>query len=237
MEVGLPAERVALITGAAGGIGRAVVKRLAQDGFTVVATDVAPQADLEGAAEYRPADITDPAAIAALVEGVVAGHGRLDAVLAGAGVASQLQLLDVDPDEFDRMYDVNVKGAFFTVQAAVKAMQGNGGGRIVVISSLGAAVGGVFAGPHYVSSKAAVEGLVRSVARTGAPDGILVNALAPGVTDTQMTAEFGWKHEQFPLGRAGTPEDMAGAASYLFGPDASWVTGITLHVNGGVHFG
>lgn len=233
----MPAERVALITGGAGGIGRAVVKRLARDGWTVVATDVAPEAEVEGAAEYRATDISDPAAIAALVKGVVADHGHLDGVLAGAGVASQLKLLEVEPDEFDRMFDVNVKGVFFTVQAAVKAMQGNGGGRIVVVSSLGAAVGGLFAGPHYVSSKAAVEGLVRSVAKTGAADGILVNALAPGVTDTQMTAEFGWKHDQFPLGRAGTPEDIAGAASYLFSDDASWVTGITLHVNGGIHFG
>lgn len=235
----MPAERVALVTGAAGAIAGRVAEALAHDGFLVAGTDrVDPSEPTPGVARHYVADITSAEEVHAMVDGVADELGPLAAVVAGAGVASQTGLLDVTAEALDRVLRVNVAGAFYTVQAAYRHFEAGGqGGRIVVISSLAASVGGVFAGPHYTASKAAVEGLVRSVAKSGAAAGILCNALAPGVTDTPMSADFGFRDEQFPLGRVAQPADIAGAAAFLCSDAARYITGITLHVNGGMYFG
>jgi 3-oxoacyl-[acyl-carrier protein] reductase len=239
MVVGLPAERVALVTGAAGAIGGRIAELLARDGYTVAGTDVvAPPQPVPGVARHYLADVGRPDEIQAVVDRAVEDLGPLRAVVVAAGVASQRGLLDIDPDELDRVLRVNVVGAFFTVQAAYRHFEADGlGGRIVVLSSLAAAVGGVFAGPHYSASKAAVEGLVRSVAKSGAAKGILANTVAPGVTATPMTADFGYRDEQFPLGRVAQPDDIAGAVAYLCSDAARYMTGTTMHVNGGMYFG
>jgi 3-oxoacyl-[acyl-carrier protein] reductase len=238
MEAGLPAERVALVTGVAGGICSAVAAELSRDGFVVAGTDrVRPANGIPCLARFDAADITSESEVRQTVEAVADNFGRLDAVVVGAGIASQSELLSISPAELQQMVAVNLFGSFYTVQAAYRVMLRGGGGRIVVISSLAAAVGGVFAGPHYVASKAAVEGLVRSVAKSGAAHQILVNAVAPGVTATEMTAEFGYRDDQFPLGRVAQPADIVGAIAFLCGDRAGYITGITLHVNGGTHFG
>lgn len=234
----MPAEGVALVTGAAGGICSAVASMLHRDGFVVAGTDrVEPSSPLPGVSRFDVADVTAEPEVRRTVEAVAAELGRLDAVVVGAGIASQTPLVDVTPPELEQILAVNLCGAFYTIQAAYRVMREQGGGRIVVLSSLAAAVGGVFAGPHYVASKAAVEGLVRSVAKCGAPHRILVNAVAPGVTETAMTANFGYRDEQFPLGRVAQPDDIAGGVAFLCSDAARYVTGITLHVNGGMHFG
>lgn len=233
----MPADRVALVTGAGGAIGGRIAARLAADGFTVVGTDLqdAPPADAAFDAYHR-ADVAEAGAIDRIVAAVVEAFGRLDAAVAAAGIVSRSGILDTSPEELDQAFDVNAKGCFYTVQAAYRQMVDGGGGRIVAIGSLAASVGGVFAGPAYSASKAAVEGLVRSAAKSGAEHGILVNVVAPGVTESPMTADFGWRHEEFPLGRAGRPDDMAGAVAFLCSPDSAYITGTRIDVNGGTYF-
>jgi 3-oxoacyl-[acyl-carrier protein] reductase len=239
MEVGRVAKGVAVVTGVAGGICSRIAELLIDDGFTVVGldrSDVPPRSS--GLAGYRNVDISNSAELNAAMDEIVTEFGGLDAVIAGAGVASQKKLLEVSEEELERVLSINVIGTFFTVQAAYRHFAQNGrGGRIVVISSLAASVGGVFAGPHYSASKAAVEGLVRAVAKEGARQQILINAVAPGVTATPMTTEFGYSDDQFPLGRVAQPDDIAGAAIFLCSDSARYITGITMHVNGGMYFG
>lgn len=235
----MPDEAVALVTGAAGGIGAEVADMLSRRGFIVVGSDKAqPSSDVATGSRFYPMDITREPEVSATVARVVEELGRLDVVVAAAGVASRTELSDVTQEELEHVVGVNLFGSFYTVQAGYREMlRGGHGGRIIVLTSVAASVGGVFAGPHYVAAKAGLGGLVRSVARTGAPNGILVNAVAPGVTETSMTRDFPYNDEQFPLGRVGQPEDIAGAVSFLASDESAYITGTTLHVNGGVHFG
>lgn len=234
----MPGERTALVTGAAGAIGGRICAALDAAGFAVVGVDLASSApDVECLAAYHALDVAKPGAVASAVEETVHERGRLDAAVAAAGVATRASLLETTPEELDRVLAVNVAGCFYTVQAAFGVMAGAGGGRIVTIGSLAAAVGGVFAGPAYSASKAAVEGLTRAVAKAGAADGVLANTVAPGVTESPMTADFGWRGEQFPLGRVAVPDDIAGVVAFLCSDAAAYVTGTTIHVDGGARLG
>lgn len=227
-----------MVTGAAGAIGARIAELLAATGLIVVGCDrVAAPEPVPGVSQHHILDITSHDDVQATFDQIADEHGQIYAVVANAGVASQTKLLDITPAELDRVMRVNVTGTFYTVQAAFRHLQRGGGGRIVAVSSLAASVGGVFAGPHYTASKAAVEGIVRAVAREGAASGILINALAPGVTATPMTADFGYRDEQFPLGRVAQPDDIAGAAVFLCSDAARYMTGTTIHVNGGMYFG
>ncbi|MGL4442547.1 MAG: SDR family NAD(P)-dependent oxidoreductase [Alsobacter sp.] len=238
-----PSSEIAFVTGAAQGIGHAVARRLAEDGFRVVAID-RNAAPLEVAvAAMRaaghdvvaaPCDVCDRAGIAA----ILGREARVDVMVTAAGIYEDARVLDLGEDAFRRMLDVNVVGTFIPAQEAARRMAA--GGRIVTISSRGALGGTRFA--HYAASKAAVVGLTRAMAMELRQARIAVNSVAPGFTDTPMTrsapAEMfsAWEALE-PSGKAASPEEIAHAVAFLASPRTSFITGQTLFVDGGKSLG
>jgi 3-oxoacyl-[acyl-carrier protein] reductase len=234
---------IAFVTGAAQGIGLATARRLAQDGFRVVALD-SSQATLEEAVDRLKAegadvrgvtlDICDRAAVVAALD----AEPRIDAMVCVAAISAQVPLLEIGDDEFRRMMDVNVLGTFIPAQEAARRMAP--GGRIVMVSSRAAVGGTGFA--HYVASKAAVIGLTRAMAMDLRERRIAVNAVAPGFTDTPMTRAAGaelfarWEAIE-PERRAAQPEQIAHAIAFLASPGTGFITGQTLFVDGGKSLG
>lgn len=231
--------RVAVITGAARGIGQAVALAFARDGASVVVADVL---DLDGTvAEIKalggqctpvPTDVTDRAAVDRLVAAAVDEHGGLDVLVTCAGVYGA-GALDIDDADWDRVYEINVKGTYLPIQAAFPAMRERGGGKIVCLGSIAGKVGGVLAGPHYVASKGAIHAMVRWLAKYGAPQGVYANGVAPGAVATDMIKDMGYRDDYCPLGRLAQPEDIAEAVVYLASSASNYVTGKVLSVDGG----
>ena len=238
-------DKIALVTGASRGIGAAAARLFTEEGATVVLnarTESALKAiadDLPGAS-YVVADLGDVASIERAVATVVERHGRLDiAFNNGAVGVPPHPVADFPEDDFDLVLRVNLKGVFYAVSAEVKAMAGNGGA-IVNTSSVGSLMGNP-ALPAYGAAKRAVNSLTESAAVTYAKDGIRVNAIAPGLTMTEMVEDWN-RHDPgvidrivagTPLGRAAQPEEIAQAAAWLLSDRASFVTGVVLPVTGG----
>lgn len=234
---------IAIVTGAAQGIGLATVQRLLRDGFHVVAIDragdvLARAVGLLSAGgssvEAAALDICDEAAVGRLFGTLP----RIDALVTAAGIYNDAHFLDLPVDAFRRMLDVNVLGTFIPAQAAARRMQP--GGRIVTISSRGALGGTRFA--HYVASKAAVVGLTRAMAMELRDRQIAVNAIAPGFTDTPMTRSaplemFAAWEKLEPAGKAASPVAIANAIAFFVAPSTSFITGQTLFVDGGKSLG
>lgn len=243
------AGKVALVTGASRGIGRAVAERLAESGATVVVnfarrTDLARQVvdgikSAGGHAMAIGADISRPEETKRLFEDTVARCGLLDILVANAGYASFAPLADTTDDEFDRMFAVNTKGTFLCLREASRHIADNG--RIVCISTIGTILNGA-GGACYFASKAAIEQLCRVLAHELGPRGITVNTVSPGFTDTDMLTEtggreaatFAWIHDITPLERLGSPREIAAAVRFLVGPDGGWVNRQNLAVDGGI---
>ncbi len=243
-------DAVCIVTGAGSGIGRATALRLVSDGATVVVADVNEDAALEtcslaanpaGEMRSHRVDVRDPEDVNSLVSGTVERFGRLDCMIANAGVLLVRPFLETTSDELDRVFAVNVKGAYFCGQAAGRAMIAAGeGGRIINIVSTYAEV----CDPDvsvYCSSKAAVRMLTKVMALELGPYGIRVNAVGPGLVQTPMTEgsyltpeDLDQVEKAAPLRRLGTSEDIASAVAMLLSTDADWVTGTTLFVDGGV---
>ncbi len=257
--------RVALVTGAARGIGRGIALRLADDGFDVAVNDLeSMKGELDGVAgeiEAKgvksaaiTADVSDKGEVDGMVEEVAGELGKLDVMVANAGIAQVKPILDVSPDDFDRMMAVNVRGVVLCYQAAARQMikQGNGG-KIIGAASIAAHKGFGLLG-HYSASKFAVRGLTQAAAQEWAEHGITVNAYCPGIVDTAMWelidegigglqggAEKGEIMNQFveslvALGRVQTPEDVASFVSYLASKDSDYMTGQSVMIDGGVMF-
>ena len=238
--------RVALVTGAGGGLGPDCVSRLADDGFTVVGADLnddalKPLADHpSGRVHPVRADVTSPTAVADVVASAVADHGRLDVVVNMAGVIRNAMLGKITDDDFGLVMATHVNGTLNTMRAASPVMRTQQYGRIVNLSSI--AVRGSLAGGSYGAAKGAIEGLSRAAAIDLARHGVTVNCVAPGVIASGMflTTPQDYQDEvlrRAPMGRAGTPDEVAACIAFLAGHDASYVTGQTLFVCGGLSIG
>ena len=231
--------RVALVTGASRGIGRAVALALAEAGATVVVNyRVQHAAAADAARACGPsavavaADVADGAAVTAMFARIEAECGPVDILVNNAGIALPRDIDALTEAEFDRTLVVNLKSAFLCTRAAVPGMRARGWGRIVNVSS-GAARGSGVVGVHYNASKAGLEGLTRGYAARLVKDGITVNAVAPSLIETDMIGgpEMAKK---VPLGRLGRPEEVAQAVLMAIGN--GYMTGQTIQVNGGMHF-
>ncbi|WP_020663398.1 SDR family NAD(P)-dependent oxidoreductase [Amycolatopsis benzoatilytica] len=235
--------RVALVTGGTRGIGLATVRALVEAGATVVLTgrdesrakEIAAEA---GAAAGLALDVTDAKAVSTLVRGVAKEHGALDIVVANAGVLEDALLGMISDDLVDRMFSTNVGGTINTVQAASRVMSRRKSGAIVLLASI---VGerGSAGQTAYAASKAAVGNIARSAAKELGRHNIRVNAVAPGVIETDMTSHLGEKViaeriEDTALGRLGKAEEVAKAIRFLASDEASFVTGQVLGIDGGL---
>lgn len=225
----------ALVTGAASGIGQATALALSEAGASVICADIADAAETARLADgvSEQVDVADPASVAALFQKA----GPLDIVVNAAGILIECPTLKMSAEAYDRQMNVNLKGSFLVGQAALKTLSDRGGGRLILIASeLGYLGRAGFAA--YCASKAGVIALTRSFAREFAPD-VLVNAVAPGPTDTPMLAPETMSAEALaldmanPLGRIGTPREIAAAAVFLASPGASFMTGQTICPSGG----
>ena len=238
--------KVALVTGASRGIGRAIAQRLAAEGASVVlgARDqgklqevVAAILALGGKAEALALDVAQAESVAAGFETLLAAHGRLDHLVNNAGITRDTLLLRMKLEQWSEVLDTNLTGAFLCTQAALKPMLKQRAGRIVNITSVVGLTGNA-GQANYAASKAGLIGFTKAVAREVASRNITVNAVAPGFIETDMTAAMTDKAKQemaaaIPLGRVGSPEDVAGAVSFLVSDAAAYVTGQVLAVDGG----
>jgi NAD(P)-dependent dehydrogenase (short-subunit alcohol dehydrogenase family) len=247
-----PAGRVAIVTGAGRGLGRAIADRLLADGWLVATADVDLQSVNGDRSLPLRCDVSSEPEVAALVEATVERFGRIDAVVNNAGIGGPSRpVVDLDPSDFLRVLQVNLLGTFLVSRAAAPVMIAAGrGGRIVNLGSLFGQQA-VADGAAYCASKGGVALLTQSLALELAPHGITANTVAPGNMWTQMhEAEVSYRASQsgrtlveekelvrreIPLGRHGTGEDIAGAVSWLLSEDAANVTGQTVSVNGGVY--
>lgn len=232
--------QVALITGGAGGMGRAISRAFHAAGAQVVATDRAEHEDIGEGIEYRPYDVTSRAQTDRLVDSVIATHGTVDILVLCAGTIARTPLAESTDEEWDAILDVNVRGVVNPTRKLFPLMCAQGFGKILAAGSIAAKNGGVASGPAYVSAKAAVHGLMRWIAKAGAPHGVYANTLAPGPVETAMWANVTGStgapaaHATVPLGRYGNAEDIAQAALFLCSPASNWITGTSLDISGGM---
>jgi 3-oxoacyl-[acyl-carrier protein] reductase len=239
--------KVAIVTGASRGIGRGVAVMLASRGAHVVAAArgenaASTVAEIEAAgkkAERTTLEVTDAASIDAMISGVLGRHGRIDILVNNAGITRDQLMLRMKRDDWDEVIATNLTPAFVLVQAALRPMLKQRGGRIINISSVVGQTGN--AGQvNYAASKAGLIGFSKALARELASRNITVNVVAPGLIDTDMTkaitdkAQVDWA-AQIPLGRLGTTADVAAAVCFLASDEASYITGQVLAVNGGMY--
>ena len=241
-------KKCALITGASGGIGSEIALRLAKDGFNIAAcycSDEDGIRELEKRlaqtdAEYRfyKADVSDYSSIKDVFADATEFFGGVSVLVNNAGMAQQKLFTDITEDEFDRITAVNFKGVFNCCKCAVPFMVSRKSGKIINISSMWG-VYGASCETVYSATKAAVIGLTKSLARELAPSNVQVNCVAPGAIDTKMNSNLSESDkaafaEEIPMGRFGTPEEIAGVVSFLAGKDSDYVTAQVITADGGL---
>ena len=241
-------DQVAIVSGAARGVGLACARRIADLGAHVVLTDVDATTGTEAAqalcadglrASFAPLDVSDVAAIRACVSDVAANFGRIDVLVNNAGICLLADIEDVTEQHWDRTFQVNLKGTFFLSQAIVPHMKSQRRGRIINVASVAARSGGTLPLAPYAASKAGIVSLTKTFASRLAPYGVNVNAVAPGPVDTDLTRS--WTDEQrerarsvIPWGRFATADEVAAVVAFLAGPGAVYMTGTTVDINGGL---
>lgn len=253
MMIPFPAERTAVVTGAASprGIGRATADRLARDGWAVAILDL----DLEAAsmtaeqiadrwgttAVGLAADVADEAAVDAAITQVESRLPPIVGLANVAGVSSPTEFLDVTAAEWDRVFDINMRGTFLVTRRVARGMVDRGLGRIVSVSSISAQRGGgTYSKVPYSASKAAIIGFTRALAREMGPHGITVNCIAPGPVDTDIMGGTLTEDRKaamsadMPVGRVGTVDEIAALMVFLLGADAGYITAATYDINGGL---
>ncbi|MEX8519800.1 MAG: 3-oxoacyl-ACP reductase FabG [Leptothrix sp. (in: b-proteobacteria)] len=237
--------QVALVTGASRGIGRAIALLLAQRGFKVIGTatsDSGSAAITDALAPFGglglTLNVTDAAALDAAIDAVVKAHGGLHVLVNNAGITRDMLAMRLKDDDWDAVIDTNLKAVFRASRAAIKPMMKQRFGRIINITSVVGSSGNP-GQANYCAAKAGVAGMTRSLARELGSRNITVNCVAPGFIATDMTetlpeAQKAALMAQIPLGRLGSPDDIAEAVAFLASPAAGYITGSELHVNGGM---
>jgi NAD(P)-dependent dehydrogenase (short-subunit alcohol dehydrogenase family) len=245
----LLADKVCIITGAASqrGIGRATARLFSQHGGSVVIVDLDDGQAKAAAAELGEGhlgfacDVTDRQSCQNAAERVVGELGRVDVLVNNAGITQPLKIMDIGPDNYDAVLDVNLRGTLYMSQAVIPQMREQHSGSIVCMSSVSAQRGGgIFGGPHYSAAKGGVLGLAKAMARELGPDTVRVNSITPGLIQTDIT---GGKltdelkveiAKGIPLGRLGVADDVANACLFLASDLSSYITGAVIDVNGGM---
>jgi len=247
--MGLLDGKSAIVTGGAGprGLGRAMARLFAEHGARVAILDLdlalsqSAAADLPGDGHLGlQCDVTERAACRDAAEAAEAAFGRIDVLVNNAGITQPLKLMEIGPEQYEAVTDVNLRGTLYMSQAVIAGMRRQGGGSIVNISSVSAQRGGgIFGGPHYSAAKAGILGLTKAMARELAPEGIRANAICPGFIDTDITAGkltpemHAAVMAGIPMGRAGSAQEVAGCALFLASDLSAYCTGTELDVNGG----
>jgi 3-oxoacyl-[acyl-carrier protein] reductase len=240
------APRIALVTGASRGIGRAIAAALAQQGCLVVgtATSESGAAGISEALAAFPGcrgialDVNDAAAVDAAVEAIVKQHGALHVLVNNAGITRDQLAMRMKDADWDAVLDTNLSAVFRLSRAVMRQMMKQRWGRIINITSVVGASGNA-GQANYAAAKAGVAGMTRALARELGSRGVTVNCVAPGFIDTDMTSSLPQAQrmallQQIPIGRLGTPLEVAHAVAFLASPDAGYITGTELHVNGGM---
>ena len=238
--------KVAIVTGASRGIGRAIALALGGRGALVVLADVLPAdeaaaaiAAAGGKADTAVVDVTNAASVQAAVDQAIERHGRVDILVNNAGIARDQLLMRMKREEWDAVLGINLTGAFICAQAVLRQMMRQRWGRIISISSVVGQMGNA-GQANYAASKAGLIGFSKALAREVAARNVTVNVVAPGLIDTDMTrantesVRDEWA-AKVPLGRLGTPEDVAAAVAFLASDEAAYITGQVLAVNGGMY--
>ena len=239
--------KVAVVTGGTRGIGLAIVKSYLNNGAKVVLFGSKKESVQKALAELKAENkkyevegmypnLTNYAEVEKAINDIAKKYGKIDILVNNAGISAMASIYNYNPEEFDNLIKLNVNAVFYGIRAVAPIMKANGGGVIINTSSM-VSLYGQPAGCAYPASKFAVNGLTKSLARELAADGIRVNAVAPGVTDTDMVANLPEQVREgikktIPLGRIGTPEDVANAFLYLASENASYVSGEILSVDG-----
>jgi 3-oxoacyl-[acyl-carrier protein] reductase len=237
----------ALVTGASRGIGRAIARELASQGFVVVGTATTEAGAAAVSAELSEfpgcggavLDVTDAVAAQALIDRIVAQHGTLHVLVNNAGITRDMLAMRLKDEDWDAVIDTNLKAVFRMSRAVLRTMMKHRYGRIINITSVVGASGNP-GQSNYAAAKAGVAGMTRALARELGSRNITVNCVAPGFIETDMTAGLSAEQHkallgQIPLGRLGLPSDIAHAVAYLASANAAYITGQELHVNGGMY--
>lgn len=240
-------KRVAIVTGAARGIGKAIALKLAQSGINVVVSDIMEDAAKETAKELEAfgvqalavkSDVANASDVTSLIKTTVDTFGSLDYLVNNAGITRDNLSMRMSEADWDLVLDINLKGTFLCSQAASKVMMKQRFGRIVNIASISGILG-TAGQANYAASKAGVMALTKTLARELGARNITVNAIAPGFIITEMTDQLSEEVKaeylkQIPLRRGGTPEDIANSVEFLISPSATYITGTTINVSGGM---
>lgn len=240
--------KVAVVTGGARGIGREIVLTLAREGARVVIADVSEEAGLDAARAVREAgaealfvraDVTDQTQVRSLMAQALEAFGGLDILVCNAGITFRVPFVQMSPAQWHKTIAINLTGTYQCISAALPAMLDRGGGRVIIVSSASAFTGSG-GGAHYAASKAGVHGLTRALARELAPHGILVNAVAPRVIESNILDELYPSEEakialvsEIPVRRLGRPADVAEMVTFLASPESGYINGQVILLDGG----
>lgn len=237
------AGKVALVTGASQGIGRASCLALCREGARIAACDIQSSRQTAHAIKSLDrevleiaCDIRDKASIEKTVDKVIDTWGRLDILVNNAGILgnSALRFKDYTGEDWDMVLQTNLRGTFLMSQSVWPHMQKQQSGKIICMGSIAGKIGGILAGAHYSASKGGIHSFVKWAAKRGAQYGIYVNGIAPGPIETPMTVDQPYKGEMVPLGRLGQPEDIAEAVVFLASQASNFITGSIIDANGGI---